>query len=268
MIATLTPDFIQHEPADTYHKKANEFLSSHALGDFRKSPWLFRKKKGGLIADEDRPAYVLGRAAHLLILEGRRTFNDGYAIGGPINPRTGNPFGSTTKAFQEWAAAQGRPVLTHDQVYLIEQLASGVSMNSIATEFLSSGVAEGVVRGRYMDMACQIRMDWFAADRGLVDLKTCDDLTWFESDARRYGYAHQLAFYRAVLKEVAGEQFPVHIIAIEKREPHRCGVWRIGDDVLDIAQRENEDAIERLNRCVEKDQWPTGYESIRTFDYL
>ena len=77
MIATLTPDFIQHEPAETYHAKASENLSSHALADFRKSPWLFRKKKGGLIADEDRPAYVLGRAAHLLILEGRRTFNDG-----------------------------------------------------------------------------------------------------------------------------------------------------------------------------------------------
>jgi hypothetical protein len=37
-----------------------------------------------------------------------------------------------------------------------------------------------------------------------VDLKTCDDLTWFEADSRRYGYAHQLAFYRAVLKKALG----------------------------------------------------------------
>ena len=58
------------------------------------------------------------------------------------------------------------------------------------------------------------------------------------------------------------------ILAVEKREPYRCGVWRVGDDVLSIAQRENEDAILRLKRCIAKDHWPTGYESIRTFDYL
>ena len=37
-------------------------------------------------------------------------------------------------------------------------------------------------------------MDWFDAHRGIADLKTCDNLDWFEADARRYGYAHQLAF--------------------------------------------------------------------------
>ena len=68
----------------------------------------------------------------------------------------------------------------------------------------SEGEAEGVVRAKYCDLPCQIRMDWFDAHQGIVDLKTCDDLTWFEADARRYGYAHQLAFYRAVLAQVIG----------------------------------------------------------------
>ena len=67
---------------------------------------------------------------------------------------------------------------------------------------LEYGEPEGVVRADYCGMPCQIRMDWFEPHHGIVDLKTCDDLTWFEADARRYGYAHQLAFYRAVLAQV------------------------------------------------------------------
>ncbi len=55
---------------------------------------------------------------------------------------------------------------------------------------------------------------------------------------------------------------------MEKREPFRCGVWRMGEDVLGIAQKENEEAIARLKACRERDHWPTGYEDIRVFDWI
>jgi hypothetical protein len=77
------------------------------LGDFRRCPQLYRKKKLGLIPDEDRPAYQLGRGLHTLTLEGRDRFEAEYAVGGPVNPKTGEFFGAATKAFAEWAAAQG-----------------------------------------------------------------------------------------------------------------------------------------------------------------
>ena len=77
-----------------------------------------------------------------------------------------------------------------------------------------------------------------------------------------------MAFYRALLELVSGSRSPVHIVAIEKREPYRCGVWRLGEDVLGIAQKENEEAMERLKRCAQADDWPTGYEEVRIFDYL
>ncbi len=48
---------IIRESAEEYHAKAKEYLSSHHLSDFRKCPALYRKKKLGLIEDEDRPAY-------------------------------------------------------------------------------------------------------------------------------------------------------------------------------------------------------------------
>ena len=76
--------------------------------------------------DEDRPAYLLGRALDTLVLEGRQQFDDQFAVGGPINPKTGQPYGANTKAFAEWAAACGKQVLTETQHALIENMAAGV----------------------------------------------------------------------------------------------------------------------------------------------
>lgn len=59
--------------------------------------------------------------------------------------------------------------------------------------------------------------------------------------------------------------FPVHIIAIEKKEPFRCGVWRFHDDALASAQRENEAAIARLRECQARDQWPKTFTSAAVF---
>lgn len=260
--------FLIRESAEEYHAKAKEYLTSHQLGDFRKCPALYRKKQLRLIEDEDRPAYLIGRALHTLVLEGRERFEAEYTVGGPINPKTGEMFGPTTKAYAEWAAAQGKAVLTLQQFDLVEGMADGVRANGMAVDLLSEGIPEGVVRCEYRGLPCQIRMDWFAPHRCIGDLKTCDDLTWFEADARRYGYAHQLAFYRAVLQQVIGVAMPAFFVAVEKKECFRCGVWRIHEDTLAQAQRENEAAIERLKRCIATDTWPTGYEDIRLFDAI
>jgi hypothetical protein len=147
-------------------------------------------------------------------------------------------------------------------------MADGVRQHSTTGLILAIGAAERVARCQYADLPCQGRLDWFSPDWGIVDLKTCDDLTWFESDSRRFGYAHQLSFYRALVRELNGETVPVHIIAVEKKEPYRCGVWCLAPAVLDQAERENLAAMRRLQVCRTSDHWPTGYEDVRTFDYL
>ena len=101
--------FLIHESAAEYHAQAKRHLSSHALADFRKCPQLFIHKRRGIITDEDRPAYLIGRALHTLALEGEERFCAEFAVGGPINEKTGQRFGAATKAFAEWAAQQGKP---------------------------------------------------------------------------------------------------------------------------------------------------------------
>lgn len=260
--------FLLRESDAEYREKAKTYLSSHALADFRKCPLLYWRKKQGLVPDEDRPAYLVGRAAHALILEGIEKFEAEYAVGGPINPNTDKPYGAQTKAYADWAAALGKAVLTDDQYGVITSMAASVDAHPVAVELLADGVPEGVVRVEYCGLPCQARLDFFNPGRGIIDLKSCDDLTWFEADARRFSYAHQFAFYQALVAHATGEKAPVHVIAVEKKEPFRCGVWAMGQDVLGIAQKENEEAIERLRKCRESDTWPTGFESVRAFDWI
>ena len=262
--------FLLREPADVYHAKARHYLSSHQLADFRRSPALYRKKQLGLIHERRSAAFLIGRATHTLILEGRERFEAEYAIGGPVNPQTGKPYDKRSKAYAEWKASVGRPVLDDSQAALIEQMAASVRNHLFARELLREGVAEGVVRRELAGAACQSRLDWVSPveGRGLVDLKTCDTLDAFESDFRAHGYAHQLAFYRAMVERATGLLLPAHVIAVEKSEPIRCGVWQIAPAVLDAAHEQNLAAIAELARCRETGVWPTRFESLRLIGRL
>lgn len=256
------------EPAAVYHAKATDHLSSHQLADFRRCPKLYRRKQIGLVQQRDSTAYALGRAAHVLILEGRKRFEAEFAVGGPINPKTGQPFGTQTKAFAEWAASIGKPVLSDADAALLKQMRASVHDHVFARELLRSGVAEGVVRAEYGGVPCQARIDWInpVDGRGIVDLKTCADLDDFERDVHRYGYVHQMAFYRELVVEACGVELEVHLVAIEKREPYRCGVWQLSRRLLDRAADENLAAIDELKRCREHDIWKTRFESLRLID--
>jgi len=251
------------EPTNVYHARASEFMSSHQLIDFIKCPLLHQRKRLGLIPDLDSAAYLVGRAAHTLILEGDEAYANEYAIGGPINEKTGRPFGNTTKAWQEWADAQGKAVLTFGQADTVAKMAAAVRGHEAARDLLSAGKAEGVLRSSYCDAPCQVRIDWMHPDLGIVDLKTCNDAAYFEFDAKRFHYHHQLAFYREAIWAATGLRLPVTIIAVEKSEPFRAGVWRVTDVALDMAAAENADAMRRLRNCREDDCWPTLFEDVR-----
>ena len=116
MDISIDLNILEAEPAAQYHAKADRYLSSHQLLDFIRCPWLHRKKAVGLIEDSDSASYLIGRAAHTLILEGRDAFEAAFALGGPINEKTGKPFGAATKAFAEWAERLGKPAATEAQV--------------------------------------------------------------------------------------------------------------------------------------------------------
>ena len=265
-----TLDYLISEPADVYHAKRAHFLTSHRLADFRRCPLLFHKKEQGLIPERDSTAFLVGRAAHTLTLEGREAYEREFAVGGPVNPKTGRPYGSSTQAFAKWAERLGKPVISDDHAALVEEMAASVHAHVFASELLADGIAEGVIRCDYNGHACQARLDWVnpIADRGLVDLKTTDSLDGFELDLQAYGYVEQMAFYRSMVAQASGSVLPVHLIAVEKREPFRCGVWQLAPSVLDAAEERNTQAMHELTRARETGVWVTRFESLRRFERM
>ena len=267
--------FFADVPADEYHQAARDgkFLSSHLLGDFRKSPRLYHKKINGEIEPTESAALAVGRAVHVLVLEGRARFDEEFLVtDGPVNPKTGEPFGKTTKAYREWAASQSKEVVGGADFAFMSKLRESVWAHPVARELLDDGIAEQTVRTHYCGEPCQIRMDWFRSNYGgrpaICDLKTCETLDYFEGDARRFGYPQQMAFYREVLRTASegAVEADSYLIAVEKREPMRCGVWKLTDGILQACALENERAIAELRSCRSDNVWPTRTEDMRILD--
>jgi hypothetical protein len=59
------------EPAEIYHAKSKDYLSSHQLIEFMQCPYLYQKRRAGLIDEKESSAFLIGRAAHCRILEGQ-----------------------------------------------------------------------------------------------------------------------------------------------------------------------------------------------------
>jgi hypothetical protein len=256
------------EPENVYHSRAGECLSSHLLRSFWECPQLYHDIITGEFIRPDTGYYILGRALHTLILEGKEKFDNTYVSDSPINPTTDKPYGCTTKKYMEWATAMRNDELepiAGDQMILLKKMAKSIANHKEASWLLSMALyRERVIRLQYQGLFCQIRMDALGKEVGIVDFKTCDKLSRLPYAARDYGYYAQLAFYRTILRESRLEfSSDVHIIASEKQYPYRCGVWHVSQCALDEAEEDNGLLIEELKVCMVNDTWPTRYEDLR-----
>lgn len=271
----LNPNVFANVDAAEYHKATRDglYLSSHMLADFRKAPLLYKRKLSGEIEQTESPALVLGRALHVLVLEGRARFEQEYLVSsGPVNAKTGEPFGRNTKAYREWAAAQKKEIVSGSDFALMSKMRESVWAHPVASELLDEGLPEQTVRTTCCGEPCQARLDWFRPDYCgtpiIVDLKSTETLDYFEGDARRFGYVHQLAFYREVLRIASGGGIvpDCYLVAVEKREPMRCGVWKLTDGLLESCAVENGRAIAELRKCRSENVWPTRTEDMMVLD--
>ena len=269
------PAWLLDIPEKDYHAatKAGEYLSSHRLHTFRKCPELYRREAAGLLPSKDTHEFAFGRATHTFILQGREAFAREFEVGdGPINEKTGKPFGTDTKRYADWVAAQPKPIVSGAEFALLENLRAAVFAHDAAAGILSCGIAEAVVRSEVEGVAVQTRMDWFDPTRKiLADLKTCNDLDRFTFDLRDFGYAYQMAFYAETLRTTPFGELPEHtyLIAVEKKEPFRVGVWEVSVSTLDdlIWAPEKAGMRPMLKEYREafasgKARWATRYEGV------
>ena len=256
------------ETDEEYHSrsKSGEYLSSHMLATFRECPRQYYEKINSKEESEDCTAYRIGRAVHKMVLEGVDEFDKTYAIGGPINDKTGKPYGMDTARASVWFSSTGKEErLSKEEAIDVDNLYSHVIYHPEARKLINGGVAEKIFRVDSLlgvDIKCQAKIDYMST--AIVDLKTCDNLKYFEFDFKRYGYAYQMAFYRDIVVEFTKDPlWPVFVVAVEKNTPYRVGVWELTQDFLLPFSKANKDHMIHLKSCRESGKWPTGYEEIR-----
>lgn len=256
----------KREPDEVYHANATNYVGSHALATFRDSPRLFANQWKGLTAKPDHSVFAFGRAFHTMILEGEDVFGERYTVGGPVNPKTGNEYGTDTKAYAEWRAEQAKDCISTNDYAMLLLMRMGVQRNHA----LPLGIAayeptiEHVWRAEIEGVPVQAKIDYLDNQATILDLKSCRSIRAFPEDAAAYGYAHQLAFYGMVLHACLGGdpfEFSPWLVACEKQDPYRAKGFVVPDEVIRQCVAENREALQRMRQCMDADEWPDHYDS-------
>jgi hypothetical protein len=266
-VANYPLDFLLKVDEVDYHEN-EEFMSSHKMIDFIKCPLLYHKRQTGEIPKPESADMAFGSALHVMTLEPERFGAEYIVSDGPINPKTRNAYGRDTKAFAEWAAAQpaGKQILTKAERTILIEMHEMIVCNFGAAELLHGpGVAEGTAFVNLDGFDCKVRLDWFSAKSGIVDIKTCRDIDRFKWDLQEYRFDLQMAFYLMAVVKLIGEKVQVHIIYVEKQEPYRSIVFQLAEDTLAPAVGQIHGGFERLKECQKKGKWPTGCEGIKLY---
>ena len=202
----------------------------------------------GKYKQEDKAHFVSGRLAHMAVLEPAR-FNELVIADGPINERTGNPYGRDTLKFQVWK--DQNPDVTMVDKWIYDSLETmPVSVRNI----FSHGAAEESYfhgNGKY-EIKC--RPDWTHHDKAhFYDLKTIATKGGnieraIDRQISNLKYWFSLAWYRHVIELVTGKRYTHSFIFVEKEPPHR---WRIVDIDFDYIALGGEE-VKRVMRILDR----------------
>jgi hypothetical protein len=214
---------IKNQPAEEYH--AHPAIGSTTAKLALKSMQLFRDRQTGVYAVEDKAHFQVGRLAHMMLLEPAR-FAECVTTSGPINERTGAPYGRDTKAYAEWQKAN--PGLTVVDPWLHTAF---LRMPEEVRTVLKGGETEVSAYQEIDGLPVKCRSDHL---RGTVitDLKTIKDVDDWPREIRRRAYWFSAAWYRRVMLAETGKPHSFRLIFMEKNAPWR---WRIVDLMADYS---------------------------------
>lgn len=172
------------------------------------------------------------------------------------------------KEWQAFASANAGAICLnkteHEQVL---GMAGAIERHHEALDLLG-GERQKLIEWKIGERECAGTPDAFTAGR-ITELKTCrsshpDRFVW---DARRLGYAAQLAWYMEGLL-LSGRPRPdtAYIVAVESIAPHPVTVFVLTDRALDQGSRTWRLWFERLRACEESNAWPAYAEQAVLFD--
>jgi hypothetical protein len=209
--------------------------------------------------EEDK--FSLGTAAHQMFLEGI----DSVAV---------CPFDNwKTKAAQE-AKAEARaygkiPMLAvqYDEcLAMVDAIRRQSDEHPTEPALFADGKAEQTLVWEEDGVLCRARLDWLRDDLVATDdLKTCrasaNPEQWTRT-AFGIGADIQQAFYTRGIRAVTGRDPIFRFVVAETVPPYAISVVSMGSDVLAIANKKIDYALDKWRRCLDSGKWPSYDQRI------
>lgn len=230
-------------------------ISKHGLDLINRAPAVY---KYGKRPDSDSPVFRWGRLAHTAILE-PHTLN---VVSEEIDRRT--------KAGKERYAeiqASGADLVSPEEFAQLTAMRSAFEAHSVSGKLEIEDVELSCLARLFgCDVRC--RPDAVTAGGLIVDLKTTQNASEraFTSDAWKYRYHVQAAFYVDVLRACNVDVEGFLFVAIEKESPYLVQCFRASEQFLERGRREYQEDLATYRECLDSGNWPGLSEDVVTLN--
>jgi len=274
----ITKPGVYDMPLLAYHGQPCDgpSVSSSSLRTiFTKSPahfWVSSSLNPNAVPQEDTDAFILGRAAHHLLL-GEDDFSTLFIV--RPDELDGEKWQGNRKACKAWLAHQqaaGRTVLKPEQIEKIRGMAKSLSRHPLIQAGILNGEIEKslIFRDKETGIWIKSRPDTIPNDGGdVADLKTTTH-TGFDIDdsASKLRYDAQAAITKWALKAVLDiEMTSFSLVFVEKEPPHCVDVLTIQSEDIQRAEDDMRVALRVLRHCLDTGDWfgPSGTQNDARF---
>jgi hypothetical protein len=217
-------------------------------------------------------AMDLGTAVHARVLQPERYEELVLVRDEPVNPRTGQPFGRETKAYQEWLAEHAgleATVIAPRDAEIVETMAASarrthawplLRLCDLIEQPLYATIGGVEVRGR-PDAICTT-----PPGRLIIDLKTTRThatRSEFERSIASYGYGFQAAGYSMLAEANGIDARHFVFLVIENKPPYAAAAFRLMEEVVTYYRPRVEAAARLYAECAERGEWPAHPTAIQ-----
>lgn len=198
---------------------------------------------------------TLGNFGHIATLEPERFAREVVAWGRLEEEKVRR--GKVWDAFQ--AKHHDKLIATADEYDTAKVMAEAIHANPDAHRLLSGGFAEPTLLWECDGVLLKSRLDCLNLTEGAIsDVKCCKDASprGFQTDAARYDYFGQAAFYSGAVECVTGRALPFFFLAVENKWPHVTQVYNVPDEVIQAERVKYRALLAQLKFCEAMGEWP------------
>jgi len=252
-IALTTAIYSNSELSNEDYHADRQFVSSSGLKMLpHKTDEFIAKYKMTQKAESKSDALKFGGGLHSAILE-PDVFPTEYVIEPVVNKRT-NDGKAQIKEFCASAEAQGKTILTPDDMDLIRAMRNTCNQHPIAGPALTGASKEQSFFLVDDVINQKVRLDAFK-NNIIMDVKSCESIDKFHNSAAEYGYNFSEAMYKTVVSQVINEPVQFLFIAIQKSYPFTVAVFESDSVMQAEGIRKYNEAVEKYAELQESGKW-------------